>query len=85
MEQRKDSHMKRHQLVRGMAAAAIAVAALTGCATTPEGKRLEGQIIGGVTGAALGSMVGGGTGRVVATGAGAVLGAVVGGKVAEGR
>ncbi len=82
---RKGLHMNHNKLMRAAAAAAIAVAAVTGCATTPEGKRLEGQIIGGVTGAALGSMIGGGTGRVVATGAGAVLGGVVGGKIAEGR
>jgi uncharacterized protein YcfJ len=77
--------MKPYSFVRGVAVATLAVGLVTGCATTPEGKRLEGQIVGGVTGAALGSLIGGGTGRVVAAGAGAVLGAVVGGKVAENR
>jgi outer membrane lipoprotein SlyB len=37
----------------------------------------------GATGAALGSMVGGGRGQIVATGTGAVLGTVVGGKIAS--
>lgn len=56
-----------------------------GCSTTmtPDEKKLAGQVAGGVTGAAIGSLFGGGTGRIVATGAGAVLGTVVGGKVAE--
>ena len=54
-----------------------------GCSSmTPEDKKLAGQVAGGVTGAAIGSLFGGGTGRIVATGAGAVLGTVVGGKVA---
>jgi uncharacterized protein YcfJ len=77
--------MKPYPLVRALAVATLAVGLVTGCATTPEGQRLEGQIVGGVTGAALGSLIGGGTGRVVAAGAGAVLGTVVGGKIAENR
>jgi outer membrane lipoprotein SlyB len=64
---------------------ALAVtAAVSGCATmTPQEKRLTGQIVGGATGAALGSLIGGGTGRLVAVGAGAVLGTIVGGKLGE--
>lgn len=56
---------------------------LGGCAnmTPQEQNRLTGQIVGGATGAALGSLFGGGTGRVVATGAGAVLGTIVGGEI----
>ena len=55
---------------------------LAGCATmTPSEKKLTGQIVGGATGAALGSLIGGGTGRLVAVGAGAVLGTIVGGKI----
>lgn len=58
--------------------------ALTSCANmTPQEKRLTGQIAGGVTGAAIGSLIGGGTGRIVATGAGAVLGTIIGGNVAD--
>ena len=56
---------------------------LSGCANTPEDRKLRGQVIGGVTGAAVGSMFGSGSGQVVMTGAGAVLGTVVGGKMAE--
>ena len=74
--------MSRVQLKQIVVAAAVALA-LSGCATTPEGKQLTGQVVGGVTGAAVGSLFGSGTGRVVATGAGAVLGTIVGGKVAQ--
>jgi outer membrane lipoprotein SlyB len=57
---------------------------IAGCSNmTPQEKKLTGQIAGGVTGAAIGSLIGGGTGRVVAVGAGAVLGTVLGGNVAE--
>ncbi len=65
------------------AIAALSVAGITGCATTPEGKQMQGQIIGGVTGAAVGSLFGNGNGRAVAVGAGAVMGSVVGGKMAQ--
>lgn len=75
--------MKSKTFVRGATVAMLAFAAVAGCATTPEGQKLQGQLIGGATGAALGSMVGSGTGRVVATGTGAVLGTVVGGKIAS--
>lgn len=71
-----------------MKSAVVAVAAalaLGGCAnmSPSEQNRVAGQIIGGATGAALGSLVGGGTGRVLATGAGAVLGTIIGGEVAD--
>jgi outer membrane lipoprotein SlyB len=75
--------MKRNQRIRVASVAVLAVATVAGCATTPEGQKLQGQIIGGATGAALGSMVGGGRGQIVATGTGAVLGTVVGGKIAS--
>lgn len=69
---------------RALAAVALAVA-VAGCAgQTQDEKRLTGQVVGGATGAALGSLFGGGTGKIAATGAGAVLGAIAGGKVAEG-
>jgi outer membrane lipoprotein SlyB len=67
--------------------AAVTLAAFTavsGCATmSTQEKRLVGQITGGATGAALGSLIGGGTGRLVAVGAGAVLGTIVGGHIGE--
>lgn len=62
---------------------AILAVFLTACSNTPEDKKLRGQIIGGATGAAVGSLFGGGSGQIIATGAGAVLGTVVGGKLAE--
>jgi outer membrane lipoprotein SlyB len=74
--------MKTNYLGLPLAAAALLV--LTSCANmTPQEKKLTGQIAGGVTGAALGSLVGGGTGRIVAAGAGAVLGTIVGGNLAD--
>lgn len=65
-----------------------ALPALTGCATyedmnPAEKRRLTGQVLGGVTGAALGSLVGGGTGRTLAIGAGAVVGGILGGEFAN--
>ncbi len=61
----------------------LAAAVLTGCSDSAEDKKLRGQVIGGATGAAVGSLFGSGSGKVVAVGAGAVLGTIVGGKVAE--
>ncbi len=61
----------------------LAVTGLSACSNSPEDKKLRGQVIGGATGAAVGSLFGGGTGQVIAIGAGAVLGTIVGGKVAE--
>jgi uncharacterized protein YcfJ len=73
--------MKSKQLLVVISAVACLLA---GCASmTPDEKKVASQVAGGVTGAAVGSLFGGGTGRVVMTGAGAVLGTVVGGKVAE--
>ena len=61
----------------------FAAAGLTACSDSREDKRLRGQVIGGATGAAVGSLFGKGGGQVVAVGAGAVLGTVIGGKVAD--
>ena len=61
----------------------LAATGLSACSNSPEDKKLRGQVIGGATGAAVGSLFGSGTGQVVAVGAGAVLGTIVGGKVAE--
>lgn len=68
-------------------AVAFTVVALGGCAsmTPEEQKRATGQVVGGVTGAALGSLVGGGTGQSIAIATGAVIGTVVGGEVASSR
>lgn len=66
----------------------VALPALTGCATydnmsSSDKRRLTGQVVGGVTGAALGSLIGGGTGRAIAIGAGAIAGSILGGEVAQ--
>ena len=50
------------------AAAALALLALAGCSGVPIDKRTQGQVLGGVTGAAVGSLFGGGSGQIVATG-----------------
>jgi len=62
---------------------ALAAATMGGCANmTPEQQnRATGQVVGGITGAALGSLIGGGTGRSIAIASGAVIGTVVGGEV----
>ena len=66
-----------------LAAAALALVALAGCSGVPIDKKTQGQVLGGVTGAAVGSLFGGGSGQIVATGAGAVIGAIAGGELAE--
>jgi outer membrane lipoprotein SlyB len=66
-----------------LAAALVGAFALSACENVPIDQRTQGQIIGGATGAVLGSTIGGGTGRLVAVGAGAVLGTVVGGNIAD--
>jgi uncharacterized protein YcfJ len=70
---------------KGVLLLACTVFALGGCAgmTPQEQQKATGQIVGGVTGAALGSLVGGGTGRSIAIASGAVIGTVVGGQVAS--
>jgi uncharacterized protein YcfJ len=69
--------------LRSAAVVLLAVGGLCACSTmTPqEQNRMTGQIVGGATGAALGSLVGGGTGRSIAIGAGAVVGTIVGGNI----
>ncbi len=72
------------RMTRGVTAiAALALAGgLAACSNSPEDARLRGQVVGGATGAALGSLFGRGTGKIAATGAGAVLGTIAGGKIA---
>lgn len=71
--------------LRNTLIAVLGALALGGCAnmTPQEQNRATGQIVGGVTGAALGSLIGGGTGRSIAIASGAVIGTVVGGEVAS--
>lgn len=78
------------QKILAVAVLVVTLPAFSGCATydslsAAEKKRLQGQVIGGVTGAALGSLVGGGTGRSIAIGAGAVVGSIIGGEVSKGN
>ncbi|MEM6743815.1 MAG: glycine zipper 2TM domain-containing protein [Pseudomonadota bacterium] len=64
-------------------AALLVLGVLSGCANVD--RRTQGQIIGGATGAAVGSLFGSGSGRTLAVGAGAVAGSIIGGAVAERR
>ena len=64
------------------AAGVLALTVLAGCENID--KTTQGQIIGGATGAAVGSLFGSGTGNALAIGAGAVAGTIIGGNVAEG-
>jgi uncharacterized protein YcfJ len=57
--------------------------ALSACSNSREDKKLRSQVIGGATGAAVGSLFGSGSGKAAMVGVGAVLGTVVGGKVAD--
>ena len=63
----------------------LVVLTMGSCAnmTLQEKDRAAGQVVGGVTGAALGSLIGGGTGRSIAIASGAVVGSVLGGEMAS--
>lgn len=67
----------------GLVAVLSAAFVFSGCESVPIDQRTQGQVLGGATGAVLGSTIGGGSGRIVATGAGAVLGTIVGGNIAD--
>ena len=54
---------------------------LSSCADDPARKQNMGTIIGGATGALLGSTLGGGDGQLVAIGIGAVAGAFIGNQI----
>lgn len=58
------------------------VCSIIGCSTPPS-KKDVGLVVGGATGALIGSQFGGGTGKIVATGVGAVGGALIGSKIGE--
>jgi uncharacterized protein YcfJ len=75
--------MKNIQRLKVASVAALVVLGLGSCAnmTPQEQNKATGQIVGGVTGAALGSLIGGGAGRTVAIASGAVIGTVVGGQI----
>jgi outer membrane lipoprotein SlyB len=76
--------MRHSKAIRLSSLALLSAAILvSACENAPIDRRAQGQIIGGATGAVLGSTIGGGTGRIVATGAGAVLGTMVGGAIGE--
>lgn len=54
---------------------------LSNCADDPNRKQNMGTVLGGATGALIGSTLGGGDGNLVAIGAGAVIGAFLGNQI----
>lgn len=61
----------------------LATVLLQGC-NGEMNKQSSGTLLGGVTGALIGSQFGGGEGKLVATGIGAVAGALIGGQIGKG-
>jgi uncharacterized protein YcfJ len=75
--------IKRKAKIAAIALVCISVFGITSCSNSAEDKKLRGQVAGGATGAAVGSLFGSGSGKALAVGAGAVLGTIAGGKIAE--
>ncbi|MGM0585920.1 MAG: hypothetical protein ACQEUZ_14845 [Pseudomonadota bacterium] len=67
------------------AACALALLGVTACADYTLTRETQGQILGGATGAAVGSLFGAGGGQAAAIGAGAVVGAIAGGEIFKDR
>lgn len=67
-----------------LVAASAALLLVAGCADRTITKETQGQIVGGVTGAAVGSLFGSGSGNALMIGAGAVVGTIAGGEIAKG-
>ena len=65
-----------------MAVVVLGCTLVTGCSTPPD-KQQIGLVTGGVAGAAIGSLFGGGSGKVVATAVGAVGGALIGSEIGK--
>ena len=61
----------------------LSVMVFSGCSDIGLSKQTQGTILGGATGAVVGSQIGGGTGSLVAAGVGAVGGALVGSEVGK--
>ncbi len=59
----------------------IITSLLSNCADDPNRKENMGTVLGGATGALIGSTLGGGDGNLVAIGAGAVIGAFIGNRI----
>ncbi|WP_052045787.1 glycine zipper domain-containing protein [Candidatus Paracaedibacter symbiosus] len=55
----------------------------SGCSNVGLSKQTQGTVLGGATGAIIGSQIGGGTGSIIAAGVGAVGGALVGSEVGK--
>lgn len=59
------------------------VLTISGCSDIGLNKQTQGAILGGASGALIGSQIGGGGGAIVATGIGAVGGALIGSEVGK--
>lgn len=69
------------RMVTPVAAAVVALAAMTGCETTTHAQ--QGEVIGGVLGGVLGSQVGEGSGKTAAIIVGTMAGAMIGRQVGQ--
>ncbi len=71
---------KKSRIIVAIAATFTLLA--TSCSTPPT-KQQVGLVTGGIAGAAIGSLFGGGSGKVLATGIGAVGGAFIGSEIGK--
>lgn len=74
--------MRQLRMRQTIGAVVLGCALLTSCSTSPT-KQQVGLVTGGVAGAAIGSLFGGGSGKVVTTAVGAVGGALVGSEIGK--
>jgi surface antigen len=80
--------MKTMKFIAVALSTALVMPMVAGCAQNADGSGIDGQtmgqVIGGVSGAFLGSQFGEGSGKIVASVAGAMLGAWAGSKIVQG-
>lgn len=74
--------MRQFEISKMIGAVVVGCAILASCSAPPS-KQQVGLVTGGVAGAAIGSLFGGGSGKVVATGVGAVGGALIGSEIGK--
>ena len=75
----KSSMYPRKEIASGFLMLALALLVLTGCASQQQ----KGTIIGGVTGALIGSVIGDGSGQNVAIAVGAIAGGLIGSSIGQ--
>jgi outer membrane lipoprotein SlyB len=77
--------VEREKNMKIISILSVSLLAITfcGCSEIGLSKQTQGTILGGATGALVGSQIGGGTGSIVAAGVGAVGGALVGSEIGK--